>query len=147
MEAIIFSGVQGVGKSTFFRERFVDTHIRINLDMLKTRHRENVLLRACFDAKQSFVVDNTNSMISERKKYIDLAKQARFNVVGFYFESRIEDALRRNELREANRKAPRIAIFATHKKLQIPSFEEGFDVLNYVRIEEDDRFVVEAWRP
>lgn len=147
MEAIIFSGVQGVGKSTFFRERFVDTHIRINLDMLKTRHRENLLLRACFDAKQSFVVDNTNSTIAERKKYIDLAKQARFNIVGFYFESRIEDALRRNELREANRQAPRIAIFATHKKLQIPSFAEGFDVLNYVRIEEDDRFVVEAWRP
>lgn len=147
MEAIIFSGVQGVGKSTFFRERFVDTHIRINLDMLKTRHRENLLLRACFDAKQSFVVDNTNSTIAERKKYIDLAKQARFNTVGFYFESRIEDAVRRNELREANRQAPRIAIFATHKKLQIPSFAEGFDVLNYVRIEEDDRFVVEAWRP
>jgi predicted kinase len=35
MEAVIFVGIQGSGKSTFYNERFVDTHIRINLDMLK----------------------------------------------------------------------------------------------------------------
>ncbi|HWE94100.1 MAG TPA: hypothetical protein VG269_09070 [Tepidisphaeraceae bacterium] len=39
MEAVIFCGVQGSGKSTFFRERFFDTHLRLNLDMLRTRHR------------------------------------------------------------------------------------------------------------
>ena len=53
-------GIQGAGKSTFFKERFFDTHVRINLDMLKTRHREAILLDACIRAKQRFVVDNTN---------------------------------------------------------------------------------------
>jgi transcriptional regulator with XRE-family HTH domain len=37
VEAIIFVGIQASGKSTFYRERFFDTHLRINLDMLKTR--------------------------------------------------------------------------------------------------------------
>jgi predicted kinase len=44
MEAVILIGIQGSGKSTFCRERFFNTHIRINLDMLKTRHRERYLV-------------------------------------------------------------------------------------------------------
>ncbi len=36
-EVVILVGMQGSGKSTFFKQRFVDTHSRINLDMLQTR--------------------------------------------------------------------------------------------------------------
>ena len=39
MEIIILMGIQASGKSTFYRQKFADSHIRINLDMLKTRHR------------------------------------------------------------------------------------------------------------
>ena len=60
MEAVILIGIQATGKSTFYKEYFYDTHVRINLDMLKTRRREDILLQACIQAKQSFVVDNTN---------------------------------------------------------------------------------------
>lgn len=63
MEAIIFIGIQGAGKSTFYRHHFFNTHIRINLDMLKTRHREQIFLQACLEAKQPFVVDNTNPTV------------------------------------------------------------------------------------
>jgi hypothetical protein len=62
MEAIIFIGIQGLGKSSFYRERFFNTHIRINLDMLKTRRREQLLLQACLNAKQPFVVDNLTAI-------------------------------------------------------------------------------------
>jgi predicted kinase len=57
MEAVIFIGIQGSGKSSFYRQHFFNTHIRINLDMLKTRHREKIFVRACLEAKQRFVVD------------------------------------------------------------------------------------------
>lgn len=60
MEAILLCGIQATGKSTFCRERLFSSHVRLNLDMLKTRHREDVLLRACIEAKQPFVIDNTN---------------------------------------------------------------------------------------
>ena len=60
MELIIFIGCQASGKSTFFKRYFSDTHIRLNLDMLKTRHRERILFQACLAAKQKCVVDNTN---------------------------------------------------------------------------------------
>ena len=76
MEAVIFVGLQGAGKSTFYRERFFATHLRINLDMLKTRHREGRFLQACIETRQPFVVDNTNPTRAERQVYIEAAKQA-----------------------------------------------------------------------
>ena len=66
IEAIIFIGIQATGKSTFFQQKFFDTRVRINLDMLKTRNRERILLAACLDAKQPFVVDTTNLTVSLR---------------------------------------------------------------------------------
>ena len=47
MEAVIFVGLQAAGKSSFFVERFFQTHVRINMDMLRTRHRERTLTQAC----------------------------------------------------------------------------------------------------
>ena len=92
MEAVIFIGIQGSGKSTFYKERFVDTHIRINLDMLKTRHREQYLVNACIVAKQAFVVDNTNPTRADRSRYIEPAKAAGFKVIGYYFQPRSKPA-------------------------------------------------------
>ena len=60
MEAVVFIGIQGAGKSSFYKERFFDTHVRINLDMVRTKRRQQVLLDACIEARQPFVVDNTN---------------------------------------------------------------------------------------
>ena len=47
MEAIVFVGIQASGKSTFYRERFFATHVRISLDLLRTRHREGRFLQTC----------------------------------------------------------------------------------------------------
>ncbi len=78
MEAVIFIGIQASGKSSFFRERFFDTHVRINLDMLRTRRREALLVAACLEAGQSFVVDNTNTQPSDRARHVGPARAAGF---------------------------------------------------------------------
>ena len=112
MQAVIFIGVQASGKSTFFKERFADTHIRINLDMLKTRHREEILVNACLQAHQSFVVDNTNPRVEDRQRYIIPAKAAGFEVIGYYFESKITTILERNRLRLGKERIPEAGIRA-----------------------------------
>ena len=60
MQLLLFCGVQASGKSSYYKAHFADTHIRLNLDMLRTRHREALLFHACLQAKQPCVIDNTN---------------------------------------------------------------------------------------
>jgi len=143
MEAIIFAGIQATGKSTFYKTHFFNTHVRLNLDMLKTRRREAILLRACIEAQQKFVVDNTNLTIAERAKYIQPSKAANFRVIGYYFQSSIQGAIRRNEGRMGKEKIPAAAIGGAYKRLQIPTLDEGFDTLYYVKIADDGEFVIE----
>ena len=145
MEGVIFVGIQASGKSTFYRERFFDTHLRINLDMLKTRNREQILLRACIEAKQPFVIDNTNPSAEERARYIRPARSAGFRVLGYYFDVQIKEALTRNKERKGKDHIPEKGIFGTKKRLRVPDLEEGFDLLYRVRIDEEGRFIAEEW--
>ncbi len=142
-EAVIFVGIQAVGKSSFYKERFFDTHIRINLDMLATRHREELLLRACIAAEQSFVVDNTNVLIRERARYIEWARPAGFRVTGYYFPSKLQDALARNRLRRLEQPIPDMGVIAKYGSLQPPSLEEGFDAIYTVRMVPEQGFEVQ----
>ncbi|WP_338540268.1 ATP-binding protein [Paenibacillus tundrae] len=142
MECIIFVGIQASGKSTFYQANFFKTHIRINLDMLRTRHREQIYLTASLEAKQPFVIDNTNPTIEERKKYIDAAKRNRFKVVGYYFEPDYELSYARNERREGAAKIPEVGLKSTMKNLQMPTYAEGFDTLYLIR-SVDGEFEVE----
>jgi predicted kinase len=146
VEAVIFIGLQGAGKSTFYRERFFATHMRINLDMLKTRHRERRFLQACIETRQPFVVDNTNPTRAERLVYIEAAKQAGFRVIGYYFQSKVEDCQRRNEQRPAEQQVPLLGMLGTAGRIELPKTDDGCDELYYVRIDEANRFVVEEWK-
>jgi len=146
MEAVIFVGIQGTGKSTFYKERFFDTHIRINLDMLRTLHREKLILEACLEAKQKFVVDKINVTREQRARYIERAKNYGFRVIGYYFNSSLKNALERNSRREGNARIPDKGLLAALKRLQVPQYDEGFDELFYVWINEESMFVVEGWK-
>ena len=146
MEAVIFIGIQGSGKSTFFKQRFFDSHIRINLDMLRTKHREKLLFEACLEAKQKFVIDKTNLTREDREKYIVAAKSFEFKVVGYYFQTNLEKAIERNNQRTGKAKIPEKGLLGSFKRLQIPTFDESFDELFYVSINDESKFVVENWK-
>jgi len=91
MEGVIFTGIQASGKSTFFQRFFSKTHIRISLDMLRTRHRESILVNACIEAKQPFVIDNTNPSVADRRRYIVILQDNGFEIKGYYFRSNISE--------------------------------------------------------
>jgi len=144
MKGLIFIGLQASGKSTFFLEYFYHTHMRLNMDMLKTRYRETILLNACLEGKQKVVIDNTNPTIKERAKYIQLFKQKKFKVGGYYFQSNIAECLKRNGLRKGKAMIPEVGIKSTFKKLERPSYNEGFDELFYVSLE-GNQFKISPW--
>jgi len=145
LEAVILIGIQGVGKTTFYRERFFDTHARISLDVLKTRNRERAFLQTCLSTGQAFVVDNTNVRAAERAMYIEAARHAGFRVSGYFFDTPVREALRRNRQRAGKAKIPVPGVLGTFKRLERPTPAEGFDELFVVSRDERDRFVIAAW--
>src|SRR4051794_6064613 len=124
MEAVIFTGLQAAGKSTFYRERFAETHERISLDLLRTRGRERELLERCLRTGQRFVVDNTNPTRIERARYIEPARNDGFRIVGYYFLPDPAGSVRRNAEREPAQRVPRVAIYGTRKRLEPLALDE-----------------------
>lgn len=130
MEAIILCGIQASGKSTFVRERWYESHVRINLDMLKTRNREDIVLFACLAAKTPVVIDNTNPTRAQRLRYLALARAAGYeSVVLYFFETTVVAALARNAVRPERNRVLELAIRGTAGKLETPSLDEGWDRL------------------
>lgn len=142
---VILTGLQGSGKSTFYKLYLEKSFVRVNLDTLKTRYQEDLLIKKCVENNESFAVDNTNPTRLERKKYIDIAKKEGYRIVGYFFESKIKDCMARNALREGKARVPEVAIAATSNKLEIPSFEEGFDELYFVK-NNGKNMTIEEWR-
>jgi predicted kinase len=146
VEAVLLIGVQGCGKSTFYRERFFETHVRVSRDMLKTKPRERMLVAACLAAKQPFVVDNTNAAASARAEVIAPAREAGFRIVAVYFRCGLREALGRNRRRPSGAVVPVPGVISTFKRLQPPSWQEGFDEIRVVTTKEAGEFVVEDWK-
>ncbi|MEN3293728.1 MAG: hypothetical protein V7642_2981 [Burkholderiales bacterium] len=142
MEMLLFVGIQASGKSTFYKERFFDTHVRISMDLLRTRNRENIFMQACLSTQQRFVVDNTNPTRAERARYMAEARKAKFRVVGYFFEPDPKVSWQRNEERSKKKKIPPAGMFGTLKRLERPVADEGFDELYRVRAREG-RFDIE----
>lgn len=144
MQLIIFTGVQASGKSSFYLLNLHQSHLRINLDMLKTRHRENIIFKACLASKTKMVIDNTNPTCDDRARYIQRAKDAGFEVTSYYFETDLSSTLERNSYRKGKANIPEVGIRATYKKLEIPILDEGFDAIFKVKIVENGEFSVES---
>jgi predicted kinase len=142
MEAIIFIGIQASGKTTFYRDRFLHTHVRLSLDLLRTRHRQRVLMDACLATQQRFVIDNTSVLRNERAVYIAAAKAARFTVIGYYFAAELQAALSRNSGRAGKQLIPEKGVVAMHKRLQPPTLDEGFDQLYTVEVGRENEWSV-----
>ena len=142
MQLIIFTGVQASGKSTFYQQYFYHTHLRINLDMLKTHHRENIIFEAALASKTKIVIDNTNMTKSDRAQYIQRAKTYGFEVISYYFETDLNSTLQRNSQREGKANIPEKGVKATFYRLEIPNITEGFDTLFTIKLVENNGFSI-----
>jgi predicted kinase len=129
MEAVILCGVQGAGKTTLYGERFVETHVRVAMDLLRTRAREEAFLKLCLQERQRFVVDATNPAPADRRRYVEPARAAGYRVIGYLVEVSDAQALARNAARSGARRVPAGAVVGTGRRLLRPTPQEGFDEL------------------
>lgn len=143
MQLIVFCGVQASGKSTFYQQYFASTHLRLNLDMLKTRHRENILFEAALASKTKLVIDNTNPDLLSRSRYIQRAIDAGFEVIAYYFATDLASTLKRNRQRSGKANIPEAGVRATYKKLEIPKISEGFSEIFQVQMVDGQQFSIQ----
>jgi predicted kinase len=143
MECVILIGLPGSGKSTFFRERFALTHEHVSKDVMRhhrqPQRRQEQLIEAALASGRSVVVDNTNPRAADRASSIAIARRYGADVAGYFFPTEAADAIRRNRARQGRDRVPAVAIFATRKRLEVPTYEEGFDRLYTVSVNEDAR--------
>ena len=140
---MILIGLPASGKTTFYRERFAETHSHVSKDLLRNNQRsdrrQEELIAESLAKGRSVVVDNTNATVEVRAPLMALARSHGATVVGYYFGTEAVDALRRNRTRQGRERVPDVAIFAIRKRLEPPSLGEGFDRLFSVTLDEGKR--------
>ena len=140
MECVILIGLPASGKTSIYRARLAGTHDHVSKDLLRNharpRRRQEQLIAEALAAGRSVAIDNTNPDVETRAPLIALARTRGAQVVGYFFPTEAKDALRRNRLREGHERVPDVAIFATRKRLEPPSYDEGFDQLYIVSLNE-----------
>jgi predicted kinase len=150
MELVLFIGLQGSGKSSFYRERFAATHVHVSKDLWPNAHRREArqrrLIVQALAEGRSVVVDNTNPLVEDRVPLITLGREQGARVVGYAFESDLKECLARNAGRVGRARVPDKALYITQKKLRWPSYAEGFDALFHVRVDPEGGFHVREWR-
>lgn len=145
MELIVLMGIPASGKSSFYKRNFFTTYMRISLDLFNTRNKERQFLNLALSLHQRVVIDNTNVVRAERADYIRMAREKKYSVTGYYFESKRNVCIERNEGRKGKEKIERKGILYKHKMLELPAYEEGFDKLYYVSLQ-GDAFTINDWK-
>jgi len=138
-ELVIFVGLPGSGKSTYYFAHFAATHVHVSKDLMKnTRTRDanqTVIVEQALSAGQSVAVDNTNPSRAIRAPLIAIGKRHGARIIAYYFECSARTALMRNRQREGKGRVPDVAIFVTQKKLAPPALDEGFDEVHVIACE------------
>lgn len=136
LELVIFTGLPGSGKSTYFREHFAATHVHVSKDLMPNARgredRQRMQIESALAAGRSVVVDNTNPSRDARATLIAIGKRFGARIIAYYFDVDIRACIMRNRSREGRARVPDVAIFATRKKLHVPELDEGFDELHVI---------------
>jgi predicted kinase len=164
IELIVFVGIPGSGKSTFFRLRLAETHIHVSLDNWRGKDNVRYKERRAIEAglrevaegetgRRGVVVDNTNTTVNTRRRYLEYARAftaasgREVKVIACFFDADLESCLRRNRQRPVKPPAgtpyfvPPHAIENFHRILQLPTRAEGFEKIVRIRIAKDGRFL------
>jgi predicted kinase len=135
-ELIIFVGLQGSGKTTYYHQNFAATHVHVSKDLMpNARNREarqRQMIEHALAAGESVVVDNTNPTPAVRQPLIEMGRRHGARVAAYFFDVPVKVAVERNRARQGKARVPDVAVYVTAKKLKPPVFQEGFDEVRVI---------------
>jgi bifunctional polynucleotide phosphatase/kinase len=132
-QVIIMVGYPGSGKSSVANhicdvcddERFV----LIQGDVYKTSPKMIKAALPSVKEGKSIIFDATNSSTKKRSEYIEFAKKHDYAVVCIHVSTPLEEAYKRNKLRDDTKQVPKIAYSVYTKHYNAPSVDEGFELI------------------
>ena len=125
-ELIVFVGMPGSGKSTYYHKNLKD-HIHIEQDKIGTRKKLLKDLDNSLVTGRSIVIDSTNPTQENRVEYYEKAKQYNYKIKVVYF---LVNGTGFNKLRESP--VPDIVYHIYFKKLDPPNIENTPGQILYV---------------
>jgi predicted kinase len=135
-ELVIFVGLPGSGKSTYYLAHLAKSHVHISKDLMSSARarddRQALQVDKALAEGKSVVVDNTNPSRDVRAPLIAIGKRHGARIIAYYFQCSVRLAIVRNAQRQGKGRVPNVAIFTTQKKLQPPATEEGFDEVHVI---------------
>ena len=96
---VVFIGMPGCGKSTFYRNYFSD-FIRVSRDVLGTKYKVMKKLKHCCENNLNVVVDNTNPSQKSREEFYNLANGYEITVIYFVNNGRGHNATREKPVKD-----------------------------------------------
>lgn len=139
----MFVGPPGSGKSTFYRTFLSESYYRINNDSLKNPKKAAEVLKAHLSANpdgHNIVIDNTNSNPQQRKVFIEIAEQFKFQSIRcIRFKLPKEECINNNNMRKLeskehlSKRVASVAIHSIYKNLVEPELHEGFSEIITVK--------------
>jgi predicted kinase len=148
VDLVLLCGLQASGKSTFRRARFPN-HVVVSKDLMpnarRKEKRQRSLITEALAAGDDVVVDNTNPTAEERASILEVGRLFGARLLGYFFESDFEQCVRRNATRTGRDLVPDVSLRSTRARLVLPSLDEGFDELSFVRLAGAGAFVVTPW--
>jgi predicted kinase len=146
-ECVILIGLPGSGKTSFYRERFADTHHHVSKDLwpnaANREARQRREIQHALVEGRSVIIDNVNASAGDRAPLMTIARAHGAKVIGYFFVVTTRQAVARNAERTGRQRVPNVAIFTAAKRLNPPTFEEGFDELFRVELTPERGFAVQ----
>lgn len=144
---VLLVGLPASGKSTFYRERLVESHVLVSKDLIPRsadkKKRQRKLIQAALAEGRSVAVDNVHASRAERAEAIETARPFGVPVVAYRFAEGVAVCRERNALREGAARVPVVAIYAAAKRFETPVLDEGIDTIHAVRLGPEG-FIIEG---
>ncbi|TQS17222.1 ATP-binding protein [Microbispora hainanensis] len=145
-EVAVLVGLQASGKTTFYRQHLVATHVHVSKDNWpNARRRQRRQLRTIAESLEQgrdVAVDNTNPSPEEWGPLVVAAREHGARVVAYWFPPDLAASLERNALRPGRARVPEVGMYATVKRLRRPRLSDGFDAVRTVTFDGRGGFAV-----
>ena len=129
-QVIIMVGYPGSGKSSVAKKVCEDERfVLIQGDVHKTSAKMIKAAGAYVSEGKSIVFDATNSSCKKRYEYIGFARKHDYEIVCVHVSTSLDEAYKRNKLRDPENQVPKIAYSVYTKYFEPPTADEGFEVI------------------